>query len=62
MEQIAAAVEQIVAVAGRVAAEIAVVLGIAVAVGTAATVVEGNSENGIAAVVDQSSPAAAGWS
>jgi len=60
LEQIVAAVEQIVAVAGRV--EIAAVLGIAVAVGTAATVVEGNSENGIAAVVDQSSPAAAGWS
>ena len=46
--------EQIVAVAGRVAAEIAAVLGIAVAVGMAATVVEGNSGSGIAAVVDQS--------
>jgi len=54
LEQIVAAVEKIVAVAGRVAAEIAVVLGIAVAVGTAATVVEGNSGSGIAAVVDQS--------
>ena len=57
MEQIVAAVEQIVAVAGRVAAEIAAVLGIAVAVGTAVTVVEGNSGSGIAAVVDQSSAA-----
>ena len=54
MGQIVAAVEKIVAVAGRVAAEIAAVLGIAVAVGTAATVVEGNSGSGIAAVVDQS--------
>ena len=53
------AVEKIVAVAGRVAAEIAAVLGIAVAVGTAATVVGGNSGSGIvAAVVDQSSAAA----
>ena len=50
--------EQIVAVAGRVAAEIAAVLGIAVAVGTAVTVVEGNSGSGIAAVVVQSSAAA----
>ena len=57
MEQIVAAVEQIVAVAGRVAAEIAAVLGIAVAVGTVATVVEGSSESGIAAVVDQSQAA-----
>ena len=57
MEQIVAAVEQIVAVAGRVAAEIAAVLGIAVAVGTAATVVEGNFGSGIAVVVDQSQAA-----
>ena len=58
MGQIVAAVEKIVAVAGRVAAEIAAVLGIAVAVGTAATVVEGSSGNAIAVVVDQSSAAA----
>lgn len=58
MGQIVAAVEKIVAVAGRVAAEIAAVLGIAVAVGMAATVVEGNSGSGIAVVVDQSSAAA----
>ena len=59
MGQIVAAVEKIVAVAGRVAAEIAAVLGIAVAVGIATTVVEGNSGNGIvAAVVDQSQAAA----
>ena len=58
MEQIVAAGEKIVAVAGRVAAEIAVVLGIAVAVGTAATVVGGNSGSGIAVVVDQSQAAA----
>ena len=58
MGQIVAAVEKIVAVAGRVAAEIAAVLGIAVAVGMAATVVEGNSGSGIAVVVDQSQAAA----
>ena len=58
MGQIVAAVEKIVAVAGRVAAEIAAVLGIAVAVGMVATVVEGNSGSGIAVVVDQSSAAA----
>ena len=39
--------EQIVAVAGRVAAEIAAVLGIAVAVGTAVTVVEGEDHKGL---------------
>ena len=58
MGQIVAAVEKIVAVAGRVAAEIAAVLGIAVAVGMVATVVEGNSGSGIAVVVDQSQAAA----
>ena len=58
MERIVAAVEKIVAVAGRVAAEIAAVLGIAVAVGMVATVVEGNSGSGIAVVVDQSQAAA----
>ena len=58
MERIVAAVEKIVAVAGRLAAEIAAVLGIAVAVGMVATVVEGNSGSGIAVVVDQSQAAA----